>query len=154
MTAKVIQATEEHAKELAPNLRPHEMEEVSVVSPDKSTEEILNDCIAISETAYAVVTDDDSCVAMFGVSAVSEDAGVPWMLASELFFTKYKKRFIKETPDYLDKLFGKRTHLYNYVSVKNVLSQGWLEHLGFTIHKDKPITFKDVEFYTFEQRRN
>jgi hypothetical protein len=90
---------------------------------------------------------------MFGVSAVSEDAGVPWMLASELFFTKYKKRFIKETPDYLDKLFGKRKHLYNYVSVKNVLSQGWLQHLGFTIHKDKPIKFKDVDFYTFEQRR-
>ena len=153
MTATVIQATEEHAVQLAPHLREHELEEVSVVSPDKSTEQILKDCIAISESAYAVMTEEDNCVAMFGVSAVSEDAGVPWMLASEKFFTKYKKRFIKETPDYLDKLFGKRKHLYNYVSAKNKLSQGWLKHLGFTIHTDKPIIFKDIEFYTFEQRR-
>ena len=154
MTAKVIQATEEHCKQLAPVLREHELEEVSVVAPEKSTEQILKDCIDISETAYAVVTDKDDCVAMFGVSAVSEDAGVPWMLASELFFTKYKKRFIKETPNYLDLLWGKRKHLYNYVSAKNKLSQDWLKHLGFTVHEDKPIKVKDIEFYTFEQRRN
>ena len=154
MTVKVIEATEEHAAQLAPILREHELEEVSVVSPDKSTEQILKDCIEISEKAFAVVSEKDGCVAMFGVSAVSEDAGVPWMLASDVFFTKYKKRFIKETPDYLDILFGKRKHLYNYVSAKNTLSQKWLKHLGFTIHTQAPIILKDVTFYTFEQRRN
>ena len=150
---KVVEATEAHAKELAPILREHELEEVSVVAGDKTTEQILKDCIEVSEKAYAVVSEDDGCVAMFGVSAVNEDQGVPWMLASDMFFTKYKRRFIKETPDYLDILFGKRKHLYNYVSAKNTLSQNWLKHLGFTIHTQAPIILKDITFYTFEQTR-
>lgn len=151
---KVIEATEVHAKELAPVLREHELEEVSVVADGKSTEQILKDCIEVSEKSYAVVSEDDGCVAMFGVSAVNEDQGVPWMLASDMFFKKYKKRFIKETPNYLDILFGNRKHLFNYVSAKNKLSQNWLKHLGFTIHTEAPVTVKDVTFFTFEQKRN
>ena len=153
MAVNVIEPTNEHCKQLAPRLRPHEIEEVTVNHPDKTIEEILLLCLEISSESYCIYDDELGCIALFGVTVVDDESGIPWMLSSQEFFTTYKRRFIKETPDYLDKLFGKRKHLYNYVSAKNKLSQRWLKHLGFTIHKDKRVKFKNVLFYPFDIKR-
>ena len=148
---QIIKPTTEHTKDLAPRLRPEDIVEITVASPDLELEEILNLCIESSTDSYAVVDEEDGCVAIFGVRDMDQDSGIPWFLSCDLFFTKYKKRFIKEGPEYLKKLFGSKNHLYNYVSKENTRSQKWLQSLGFTIHKQE-IKFKDVVFYAFDKK--
>ena len=148
---QIIKPTTEHTKDLAPRLRPADIKEITVASPELELEEILNLCVESSTDAYAVVDEEDGCVAIFGVRDMDEDSGIPWFLSCDLFFTKYKKRFIKEGPCVLKKLFGSKTHLYNYVSKENIKSQRWLKSLGFTIHKQE-IKFKDVVFYAFDKK--
>ena len=150
---QILTPTTEHTKDLAPRLRPHDVTEITVASPELELEEILNLCVESSTDAYAVVDEDDGCVAIFGVRDMDKDSGIPWFLSCELFFSKYKRRFIKEGPDYLKKLFGNKKHLYNYVSKDNTKSQRWLKSLGFTIHKQE-IKFKDVVFYAFDKKGN
>lgn len=150
---QIITPTKEHTKDLAPRLRPEDIIEITVASPELELEEILNLCVETSTDSYAVVDEDDGCVAIFGVRDMDEDSGIPWFLSCELFFTKYKKRFIKEGPEFLKKLFGSKKHLYNYVSQDNTRSQRWLQSLGFTIHKQE-IKFKDVVFYAFDKKEN
>ena len=150
---QIITPTKEHTKDLAPRLRPQDIIEITVASPELELEEILNLCVETSTDSYAVVDKDDGCVAIFGVRDMDKDSGIPWFLSCELFFSKYKKRFIKEGPEYLKKLFGSKKHLYNYVSQDNTRSQRWLQSLGFTIYKQE-IKFKDVVFYAFDKRGN
>ena len=150
---QIITPTKEHTKDLAPRLRPEDIVEITVASPELELEEILNLCVDTSTNSYAVVDEEDGCVAIFGVRDMDEDSGIPWFLSCELFFSKYKRRFIKEGPEYLKKLFGSKKHLYNYVSQDNTRSQRWLQSLGFTIHKQE-IKFKDVVFYAFDKKEN
>lgn len=150
---QIIKPTTEHTKDLAPRLRPEDITEITVASPDLELEEILNLCVESSTDSYAVVDEEDGCVAIFGVRDMDQNSGIPWFLSCDLFFTKYKKRFIKEGPEYLKKLFGSKKHLYNYVSKENTRSQKWLQSLGFTIHKQE-IKFKDVVFYAFDKKEN
>ena len=148
---QIIKPTKEHTKDLAPRLRPEDIIEITVASPELELEEILNLCVETSTDTYAVVDEEDGCVAIFGVRDMDEDSGIPWFLSCELFFSKYKRRFIQEGPEYLKKLFGSKKHLYNYVSKDNRRSQRWLQSLGFTIHKQE-IKFKDVVFYAFDKK--
>ena len=150
---QIITPTKEHTKDLAPRLRPEDIIEITVASPELELEEILNLCLETSTDSYAVVDEDDGCVAIFGVRDMDEDSCIPWFLSCDLFFTKYKKRFIKEGPEFLKKLFGSKKHLYNYVSQDNTRSQRWLQSLGFTIYKQE-IKFKDVVFYAFDKKEN
>jgi hypothetical protein len=150
---QIITPTKEHTKDLAPRLRPEDIIEITVASPDLELEEILNLCVETSTDSYAVVDEVDGCVAIFGVRDMDEDSGIPWFLSCELFFSKYRRRFIKEGPEYLKKLFGSKKHLYNYVSQDNTRSQRWLQSLGFTIYKQE-IKFKDVVFYAFDKKGN
>jgi hypothetical protein len=150
---QIITPTKEHTKDLAPRLRPEDIIEITVASPELELEEILNLCVETSTDSYAVVDEDDGCVAIFGVRDMDKDSGIPWFLSCDLFFTKYKKRFIKEGPEFLKKLFGSKKHLYNYVSQDNTRSQRWLQSLGFTIYKQE-IKFKDVVFYAFDKKEN
>ena len=151
---QILKPTTEHTKDLAPRLRPDDITEITVASPDLELEEILNTCVESSTESYAVVDGLDGCVAIFGVRDMDEDSGIPWFLSCDLFFSKYKRRFIKEGPEYLTKLFGSKKHLYNYVSQDNRRSQRWLRSLGFTIYNKQPIQFKDVVFYAFDKRGN
>lgn len=150
---QIITPTKAHTKDLAPRLRPEDIIEITVASPELELEEILNLCVETSTDSYAVVDEDDGCVAIFGVRDMDKDSGIPWFLSCDLFFTKYKKRFIKEGPEFLKKLFGSKKHLYNYVSQDNTRSQRWLQSLGFTIYKQE-IKFKDVVFYAFDKKGN
>ena len=150
---QIITPTKAHTKDLAPRLRPEDIIEITVASPELELEEILNLCVETSTDSYAVVDEDDGCVAIFGVRDMDKDSGIPWFLSCDLFFTKYKKRFIKEGPEFLKKLFGSKKHFYNYVSQDNTRSQRWLQSLGFTIYKQE-IKFKDVVFYAFDKKGN
>jgi len=146
---EVIDAETKHATQLAPILRDIDVREIKVANPDFSLEQLLKICITSSSRSWAIV-DDDKCVALFGVRDMENNSGIPWMLSSPEFFTKYYRRFIKETPDWLKKIWGSKTYLFNYISKDNKTSQKWLTKLGFKIHTEKPIEFHDEVFYYFD----
>lgn len=146
---EVVTAKKKHAEQLAPKLRDIDVREIKVANPDSSIKELLKLCITTSSESWAIV-DDKSCIALFGVRDMENNSGIPWMLSSPEFFTKYYRRFIKETPDWLDKIWGTKTYLFNYISKDNSTSIKWLTKLGFNIHKEKPITFHDEIFYYFD----
>lgn len=149
---EVKAARKVHAEQLAPKLRDIDVKEIKVANPDTPVEDLLKMCIQTSNGSWAIL-DNEECIALFGVRDMENNSAIPWMLSSPQFFTKYSRRFVKETPTWLDKLWGKRTYLFNYVSKENKISQRWLKKLGFTIHTEKPIEFNNEVFYYFDARK-
>jgi hypothetical protein len=149
---EVITATKKHAEQLAPKLRDIDVREIKVANPKESVKSLLKMCVESSTDTWAIV-DNKSCVALFGIRDMENNSGIPWMLSSPEFFTKYYRRFIKETPDWLEKLWGNKTYLFNYISKDNSTSIKWLTKLGFTIHSEKPIEFNNEVFYYFDAKR-
>lgn len=149
---EVVTAKKKHAEQLAPKLRDIDVREIKVANPDTSVKELLRMCVEGSTDTWAIV-DNKSCIALFGIRDMENNSGIPWMLSSPEFFTKYYRRFIKETPDYLEKLWGTKTYLFNYISKDNSTSIKWLTKLGFTIYSEKPIEFNNEVFYYFDAKR-
>lgn len=147
---EVVKAELHHCEELAPRLREIDVKEIRVVDQVTPLVDLLKLCVSSASKAFAVV-DDQGCLAVFGVRDMNNKSGIPWFLSSPIFFTKYYRRFIKETPQFLDELWGDKTYLFNYISKDNKTSRRWLTKLGFTVHIDKPLRLKDDNiFYYFD----
>lgn len=149
----ILEATAEHCTALAPNLREMDQIECRAVSPGYSNEEILKRCALEATRSYAVVDSEDGCLAIFGVRELGAGVAIPWMLASDLFFTKYKRRFIREAPEFVQKLLGDNHYLCNYISRDNHVCIRWLSSLGFTVDTDKVIDVNGVDFHPFSYRK-
>ena len=149
----ILEPTVEHCRNLAPILREMDQLECRAVYPNFDNEQILLSCALGATRGYAVVDEVDGCVAIFGVRDVGNGTAIPWMLASELFFTKYKRRFIREAPGFVQKLFGDNTFLFNYISKDNHVCIRWLASLGFTIDVSKEMTINGVTFHPFYYRK-
>lgn len=149
----ILTATAEHCKELAPILREMDQIECRAIKPTLSNEEILTSCALEATRSFSVVDSEDGCLAIFGVREVGGGVAIPWMLASELFFTKYKRRFIREAPHFVQILIGDNTFLINYISKDNHVCIRWLASLGFTINKNQEIDVNGVIFHPFFYRK-
>ena len=149
----VIDATAQHCIELAPNLREMDQIECNAVSPGISNEEVLKRCALEATRSYAVVDSEDGCLAIFGVREIGAGFAIPWMLASDLFFTKYKRRFIREAPDFVQKLLGNNYFLYNYISRDNHVCIRWLSSLGFQVNTSQEVDVNGVIFHPFFYRK-
>lgn len=149
---QVIKPTEELAKQLAPNLRPMDILELSATNPDKTPIEVLSLSIQLSDRCYAIV-DEGVCLGMFGVTPVEKDVmGVPWMLSTEKFFHLHSLKFLRQCRSYFSKMAEGYGYLVNFISVDNTVCQDWLEWLGFTIYKEEPMYFNGKAFYMFDMR--
>ena len=150
----IVESNHHHCAELAPIMREMDQKECGATNPGVSLEEVLTKCVDGSTRSYSVVDSEDGCLAIFGVRDVENNEGVPWLLASDLFFTKYRRRFIKEAPEFLKILLGTNDHLFNYVSVENKVSQRWLQSLGFKISTTISVHLNGLDFYPFDYYRD
>lgn len=150
---KILTATAEHCKQLAPILREMDQLECKAIQPESSIEEILTQCALDATKSFSVVDSEDGCLAIFGVKEIGGEIGIPWMLASELFFTKYKRRFIKEAPKFVRILRGTNELLINYISKDNHICIRWLSSLGFTVNNSQEIDVNGVIFHPFFYRK-
>ena len=118
------------AFELSLNLRQADLDELAVSSHEHPIV-ILSTPFAYPNffQTYTIVHDDNSVIAMFGVS---ED-GVVWMLASDTLFQIHTERFLRECRFWVDILQGPHRVIYNWVDHRNKKSIRWLKFCGFEI---------------------
>ena len=84
----------------------------------------------VSSKVFSVKTCQDGLLASFGVSPRG-NVGIVWLLGTRNFY-KIKKKFIKESQQWIDELMDGFDYLTNYVMEANTLSMRWLTWLGAT----------------------
>lgn len=132
MKLEIVQATQEHAYLLAPNLRQQDKHEVMVSGGLCPLEALLRSVeLSNPETCWTALLDGRPEV-MWGAAPVDgrPDLGVAWLLSSEEMY-RIKGRFIRESIRYTSKMHEHFDTLFNYVHVVNIKSHQWLEMLGF-----------------------
>ena len=117
---------------MAPKMRSVDKEEVYASNAQKPLAALLSAFDVKGSRNYSVIgTEEEYIVGMFGsVPTDLEGWGCAWLLASEELF-KYKREFIKQSPQWIAEMGKGYTHLFNYVDVRNQKSIIWLKHLGF-----------------------
>lgn len=147
-----VPATPAHARELARNMRPEEIQEVQA-SHGMGPLGTLLECVRDSKESYAAIH-DDQVVAMFGVyQPISlTTLGVPWLLTSNYLAThpKHLLRWTKAAVAYLLEHYDR---LVNVVDYRYKASLRWAEWAGFTVHPPHPVGVNGELFCKIELRR-
>ena len=133
MEIEIVDATEEHASGLAPNLRAADALEVKVSSGLSPLNALLAS-VELSTHSWTALLDGKPEI-MWGVAPYSYsnsrlNQGVVWLLSSDELY-RIPRRFVKESNIYVSKMFETYDTLFNYVHAKNTKSCKWLENMGF-----------------------
>lgn len=94
-----------------------------------------------------LIFNDDELLAVFGLAGA-----MPWLVCTDAAY-RFKTALLRRSKHIVKRFFewGECDTLFNFVAAKNTDSIEWLEWLGFTIHRDKPVYLCDPEvpFYLF-----
>lgn len=148
--AKVIKATFEHIEPIAANMREADVTEVWL-SAHLTPHQAILDGFSMSVKAWTIM-DGDTPIGMFGVSSVSVlgTMGVPWLLGTDGML-KIKRKFIRESMQYLDECHKLYPQLVNFVHAGNVQSLRWLTWMGFDFEGPMAAGPDGAEFFKFER---
>ena len=132
---RMVDVTQEHIDSLAPRLRNIDKLECYHMS-GLDARSALQVSVKYSDMSF-VVTVDGIPHAIWGVTPMSHWYGAyrPWMLMSD-WSLKNKRLFWRLSKKYVDGLTKMVHYLENYILAINEWSIRWLQHLGFTIHKE------------------
>lgn len=133
---EVVPAMEAHARELAPRLRPRDVDEVRD-SGGYSPLEALTVSVQWSTYARALL-EDGRVIAMWGVAPLPDGTlGAVWLLGSPEL-DHHPRLFLKLARPEVEHMAGMFLGLTNYVSASNTASVRWLKRLGFTVAEPRP----------------
>lgn len=143
---KVRKARPEDAAYLAANLRKDDINELRATG-STDIERTICEGIEWSEECYVAVDGNDNPEIVFGVVA-TEDAifGSVWMLGTDAI-EKHWVQVLRETREWLTKLFGNFRIVGNSVWSGNALHIRWLQWAGFTFLRE--IEHNGNQFYEF-----
>lgn len=131
---EIVKATRAHAEELAPRMRPQDIEEVGALghTPLDALMISVND----STEAWAGLA-DGSVVCIFGLSTQSilSDRAFPWLLSSR-DMPRHARAFLRLNREYMASMRKRYRLLWGWVCETNTVSIRWLTWLGFTIDED------------------
>lgn len=151
MKIEIVQATEKHAKDLAPSIRREDKWEV-MCSSGLNSHDALTQSVQFSRIAWTALLDGKPEI-MWGAAPFppKEGWGIVWLMSSEEMY-RIPKRFLVESVRYVDKMFDIFDTLFNYVHVENMKSRKWLEALGFkAIHLDPTYGVAKVPFILYSR---
>ncbi len=133
MRCEVVQATLDHAADLAPRLRKADLVEVEAFG--STPLQSLTRALAAPGNSYAGLV-DGRVVCIFGaVSAtLCSDAAVPWLLGSSEM-VRHAPTFLRLNRAYMALLRSRYRLLHNFVWAGNTAAIRWLGWLGFTVHE-------------------
>jgi len=92
---------------------------------------------------------------MWGVvrlGSLLTDRGSPWLLGTNLFFKAHRKlhrEFLRQCPDYVDRMQARFPRLENFIHAGNRLSIRWLKWCGFSLDMDAPVPINGEYFFRF-----
>lgn len=126
--------------------RADELEVLRMGLPDPY--QAMLESVLDSRVALAAYTDRGiACVVGVSKPSLLGDDACIWMLGHQ-DLEKYSVRFLKESRRVLAQILENYRLVENYVDAENTLTLRWLEWLGFTIDRDKPIkTLMGYSFY-------
>ena len=148
----VVRATEEHALELATNMRDADVQEVWAASHWGPEEALLVSLRASLDPKTGLA--DGRIICMFGVAQFSllSDLGVPWLLtASEL--PDHAGAFLRRSRAYVAEARLRYSLLLNYVDARNIMCVRWLRWLGFEVLPPRAFGVDQLPFHAFKMER-
>ena len=154
----VLPALPEHIPAIAADMREADRREVWA-SHRHTPEEALTYALKRSELAWTC-TISGTPAFMWGVArqgSMISVTGAPWLLGTNLFFEAQRKlhrEFLRQCPDYVNRMMERFPHLENFVHAENRLSQRWLKWCGFTLDTDVPELINDEDFFRFWRDRH
>lgn len=128
---EIVQATTEHAIDLADRLRQQDKDEVWA-SGRLDPESALVKSVDASSHAWTALIDGIPEI-MWGAApypSTEVNAGIVWLLSSDEMY-RIPGRFMAESREYVSKMHERFDILFNYVHAANTRSQRWLLRLGF-----------------------
>lgn len=122
---------------LAENMRVPDIIELAAAS-GRSPEQALRHAMIRSTKKWSIVN-NNKCVGMFGLTAAPgrPEVGVPWLLSSEEI-GEFPIKFLRGTRRYIRMFQNEYPVLTNYVDIRHVEAQRWLEWCGFIKYKIIP----------------
>lgn len=125
-------ATVADALDLSLNLRLEDEAEVRTVTGDEPVRSLIHG-VKHSDMPVAILDNNDSVLALFGVVPVLEKpkTGTVWLLAAPGIL-KYKRRFARESRQWLEAIQAQYDVLCNLVDERNTVHLRWLQWCGFT----------------------
>ena len=160
--AYLVKATEEHARALAPILRPADRAEIEALTGLEPLEVLLEHVKQYE--AWAMFSNAGELAGMCGVVPVYEplpDAppkyimgGIVWMVGSDVL-DKHTVEFLRASRKWVEEQQARYETLNNVVDARNAKHIQWLKWLGFEVAKE-PILWgsKLLPFYPFKRTRS
>ena len=148
-------ATHDHVPHLAAHLRLADRLEVRA-SHGHTPEEALRDSLDCSAKAWTLLVENAGFshflpAAMWGVAPAGGPlsfTGRPWLLATPALHA-VDRQFIRQSRHYVAAMQAAFPRLENWCYAGNALSLRWLTWCGFTVERDKPVSFRGEPFYFF-----
>jgi len=153
MTVEFIDATMEHCKIIAENMRECDKNEVWASSHQEPLTALV-ESLKLSTYAQTATLDGVPC-AMYGVGAknVLDDWGAPWMLATD-DLRLWGKQFLMRSIRVIREMLQFHPILFNFVDARNAASIQWLIWLGFDVSpQPEPWGMDGLPFHTFRKTR-
>lgn len=146
MNTIIRKATKRDAAELSIDLRQEDLDEIQSSHGVDPLEGLLA-CLKVKNAENYAVVSNDVCIAMFGVCDCPfvPDFGVVWLLSSDKLRTE-RKRFIRESREWVQKLNTKYTTIYNWVHPNNWHTLKWLQYCGFEAKLKHKYGVKNEDF--------
>ncbi len=128
---KILRAMPMDAEHVADNLRHTDVVELTAIFGLQSFRDVIVRSVVAPGLAYVAVS-KGAPVCVFGASEALPGVGVPWLLATEAWYSIPKRELARATDYYLRTIRERYALLINYVYVESVLPIAWLKRLGFT----------------------
>jgi len=146
-----IEATSQHIKLLAKDLRPADEDEIKAKTGTTNVQKTLLKGFAMTNYCRSFFV-DGKIAGVYGVVASLDDnnIGSPFLLCTPKI-KKLKIKFLRECKNRVEEMSDKFPVLFNYIDSRNKLHLTWLKWCGFKIINEK--TFNDVLFYGFYKEK-
>lgn len=148
----ILPATEEHARQLAPLMRPADAAEV-LASGGYQPLDALLDAMAWSAESYAGYIDGE-LACLFGVVPGTFLTGeaVPWLLTSNVVQRK-PRAFLRASREVIADWLGKYPMLVQQVDARYEQALRWAERVGFNVEPPAPFGISGEPFCRISMRR-
>jgi hypothetical protein len=151
----IVDATEAHARALAPRMRPAEVDEVRA-SGGRAPLGALLAALEISAVARTALFDGE-VACMWGVvtlrrSSLVGSVGAAWLLTSDLV-ERYPKVFWRGCKAELPLLFESWDLLVNAIDARHEKAIRWARRLGFPLAEAEAFGAEGLPFRTFRARK-
>lgn len=153
MTWHIAEATEDHARWIAPRMTAADAAEILAGSRRSPLEGLLQSLRLSLKSWTWLVDGEPAC--MYGVVApvLVGRLGSPWMLSTPLV-KKHTFAFLRNYRSQINEMLGMYPVLVNFVDARHTVCIRWLKWTGFRVGDPEPFGPDGAPFCRFELTRN